>query len=179
MGVLYTLHWIDTGIVIQSGDVADVDRFPPIPEGAMITQGVEADPETERIEGGAAVPWDRPREEAELRSSIERERARRLSAGFDYDFGDERGVHRIGTTEADEHGWDKVTKLAQAYINGGLSSTQILIVTDTGPVMVTAAEWQMILIAAGVFQQPIYQASFVLQSLDPLPLDVENPEYWP
>ena len=34
------------------------------------------------------------------------ERARRLATGFDYDFGDERGIHHIGTTPEDKRGWD-------------------------------------------------------------------------
>lgn len=174
----YTLHWIDTGIVIQSGQVPRPDLYPSVPDGAMITEGIEANPETERVKDGKAVPYDRPRENEELFSAIERERGRRLAAGFDFDFKDSRGVHRIGTTDADERGWDKVTKLSTAYLLSGNPGVKIQIVTETGPVEVTAAEWQEILIAAGAFQQPIYALSFVLQTMTPIPQDVENPSYW-
>ncbi len=39
------------------------------------------------------------------------ERDRRLSLGFEYDFGNERGVHHIATTPEDMKGWDEVSKL--------------------------------------------------------------------
>lgn len=107
------------------------------------------------------------------------ERTRRLALGFDYDFGDERGVHRIGTTEADLAGWDEVSKAAQAAINLGAPSTQITVVTDTGPATVTAMEWQMILAAAGQARQPIWAASFVLQAMNPIPADYADDAYWP
>lgn len=176
--MLYTLHYIDTGYVIQSGDVPDVDCLPSVPDGAMITEGVAAIRGEERVINGVVVPHLEDREPETLLAAIERERARRLAGGFDYNFGDSRGVHRIGTNEADERGWDKVTKLASALIASGNSSVTISVVTDTGPVLVTAMEWQFILIAAGQFQQPIYAASFALQTMNPIPQDVENPEYW-
>lgn len=106
------------------------------------------------------------------------ERVRRLAAGFDYDFGDERGIHRIGTTPEDMLGWDEVTKCANALINVGSGSTGISIVTDTGFCMVTALEWQAILIAAMQFRQPIYAASFALQAMDPKPRDFADGTRW-
>lgn len=107
------------------------------------------------------------------------ERRRRLSLGFDYDFGDARGVHRIGTTEADMTGWDEVSKVASALIAVGMPSAPIDLVTDTGPVQVTATEWQMILVAAAQFRQPIWGASFVLQAMSPIPNDYVADAYWP
>lgn len=95
------------------------------------------------------------------------ERARRLAAGFDCDLG-ARGVHRISTTDADMRGWDEVTALASAYIARGDDGAEIAIVTDTSPVAVTALEWQDILVAAGVFRQPIWAASFTLQAMTPI-----------
>ena len=107
------------------------------------------------------------------------ERRIRLSAGFDYDFGDARGVHSIGTTDADMAGWDEVTKGANALINIGAGSTEINIATNTGACAVTAIEWQAILIAATQFRQPIYAASFALQAMDPIPSDyATNETYW-
>lgn len=106
------------------------------------------------------------------------ERERRLAAGFDYDFGDARGVHRIGTTGADMIGWDEVTKLANARIAMG-SAEPIAIVTDTGPAEVTPTEWQAVLLAASAFRQPIWAASFALQGMNPIPTDVADDQYWP
>lgn len=107
------------------------------------------------------------------------ERARRLSAGFDYDFGDGRGVHRIGTTPADMVGWDEVTKLASALAALGDTATTIPILTDSGQAEVTAIEWQQILVASAAFRQPIWMASFVLQAMEPIPADyATNEVYW-
>jgi hypothetical protein len=113
-------------------------------------------------------------------ADVIKERARRLALGFDYDFGDERGVHRIGTTDADMAGWDEVTKGAQAAINlGGGATTIIGIVTDTGPVDVTALEFQQILVAATAHRQPIWHASFALQAMTPIPADYTSDSHWP
>lgn len=106
------------------------------------------------------------------------ERARRLALGFDYDFGDGRGVHRIGQTDADLAGWTEVTTIAQARINKS-DSTPIGIVTDTGPTMVTPLEWQDVLEAAADFRQPIWTASFALQAMSPIPADFTDDSYWP
>lgn len=107
------------------------------------------------------------------------ERERRLALGFDYDFGDARGVHRIGTTAEDMVGWDEVTKVANAFVLAGLDTQAMTIVTDTGPAQVTAVEWQSVLIAAGTFRQPIWAASFALQAAPEIPDDLENDVYWP
>lgn len=176
--VKYTLYWRNTGVIIQSGDAANSDRFPAIPDGADILEGVEGDPETECVKNGALVLYQRHREHDELLGAIESERARRLAAGFDYDFQDERGVHRIGTTENDERGWDKVTRLANALIAAGKRNAELVIVTNTGSVTITPKEWQFVLIAAGQFEQPIYTASFALQAMKPIPQDVESDKYW-
>lgn len=112
------------------------------------------------------------------RDEVVVERERRLSLGFDYDFGDGRGVHRIGTSSHDMKGWDEVTKAANAMLALGDQSTTT-IVTETGSVQVTAIEWQRVLLAASAFRQPIWQASFALQAADPIPNDVTANELWP
>lgn len=106
------------------------------------------------------------------------ERARRLADGFDYDFGDARGVHHIGTTEADQVGWDEVTAIALARQATG-STTPITVVTDTGAANVTPLEWLAILEAAAAFRQPIWAASFSLQAIDPIPADYADNSRWP
>jgi hypothetical protein len=106
------------------------------------------------------------------------ERQRRLAAGFDYDFADARGVHTIGTTDADMSGWDEVSKAASALVALGLPDRAISIVTDTGPCVVTAIEWQSVLVAAMQFRQPIFAASFALQASDPIPQDYTDDVNW-
>ncbi|MBM2293103.1 hypothetical protein JQX09_13185 [Sulfitobacter pseudonitzschiae] len=119
-----------------------------------------------------------PMNEAQLFAAIVAERERRLAAGFDYDFGDARGVHHIGTTADDMTGWDEVTMGANAAIALGAGSSTFSIVTETGYVEVTALEWQSILVAATVFRQPIWGASFALQAMDPKPADITDNVLW-
>ena len=106
------------------------------------------------------------------------ERTRRLALGFDYNFNDVRGIHRIGTTEADMRGWDEVTTIANAAINLSLPNTVINVVTDTGPAAITALEWQSILLAAAAFRQPLWAKSFLLQAMSPIPSDFTSDSYW-
>lgn len=113
-----------------------------------------------------------------LPQDVVKERERRLALGFTYDFGGERGAHVIGTTEEDKKGWGEVSELAQAAINTGQQNAQIAIVTNTGPVVITALEWQSVLIAAGNFRQPIWAKSFALQAMNPIPGDYTNDSYW-
>lgn len=112
-------------------------------------------------------------------SDVIAERSRRLAQGFDFDFGDVRGVHRIGTTAEDRAGWQEVTDATGAMIALGNGSATLLIVTDTGPVEITASEWQQILVAAAAARQPIWQASFVLQQMEPIPRGFASDGYWP
>lgn len=89
-------------------------------------------------------------------------REQHLAAGFDYDFGDARGTHHIGTTPSDMTGWDEVTKGAAALVALGQGATSFAILTETGPVTVTALEWQAILAQATAIRQPIWHRSFAL-----------------
>lgn len=112
-------------------------------------------------------------------AAIVAERERRLAAGFDYDFGDVRGVHRLATSEPDMRGWDEVTKVANAMLALGDTTSAIGILTETGPADVTALEWQYVLVAAAAFRQPVWAASFALQAMEPMPDDVTDDRYWP
>jgi len=111
-------------------------------------------------------------------SQIVAERERRLSLGFDYDFQDVRGVHHIGTTPADMVGWREVIDYANALVDLGDTDTQIAIVTDTGPALVTAPEWQAVMLHAATVRQSIWAKSFVLQATSPIPSDYANDSYW-
>jgi hypothetical protein len=106
------------------------------------------------------------------------ERDRRLACGFDFDFGDPRGVHRIGTTKEDREGWDEVTTAAQTAVLLGEPGLEIQIKTDTGPTTVTAVEWLQVLAAAGTFRQPVWQAYFVLKGGE-IPADFADDSHWP
>lgn len=112
-------------------------------------------------------------------SRVIEERERRLCLGFSYNFGDSRGIHAIGTTSQDMVGWDEVTKAASALVSLGLGTQPINVVTDTGPVEVTATEWLQIILAATASRQPIWAASFVLQSMDPIPANYADNVWWP
>ena len=107
------------------------------------------------------------------------EREGRMALGFDYDFGDERGVHRIGTTEADLRSWDKLSKMASAAIALDMPDTPLGVTTDTGPTLLTAMEWQQVLLAWGLAHQPLFQASFDLQALQPFSVDHTDDQFWP
>lgn len=106
------------------------------------------------------------------------ERERRLALGFDYNFGDARGVHHIGTTEQDLKGWDEVSKYAGALIDAGQTSTQISIATNTGLCTVTPIEWRAIEIKSAEFRQPLWAASFALMASNPIPADYANDIHW-
>ena len=59
-------------------------------------------------------------------------------------------------------------------------TTPIAVVTDTGPIQVTPAEWQQVLLAAAAFGQPLWADSFALQAMNPIPTDhATNDAYWP
>lgn len=108
---------------------------------------------------------------------VQIECARRLALGFDYDFGDDRGVHRIATTKKDMEGWREVTDIAAARV-ATADETPIAILTETGAALVTPMEWQAVLKAAAAFRQPIWAASFALQNANPIPDDYAADEHW-
>jgi len=107
------------------------------------------------------------------------ERIRRLEQGFDYTFADSRGTHHFATTEEDMKGWSAVDASAGAFIDVGLPDQEIQLITGTGVVAVTAIEWKSVMVAAAIWQQPIWQSSFVLQSIDPIPSNYKDDEHWP
>jgi hypothetical protein len=124
------------------------------------------------------VPHPKPEDVPAISSGqVNTERDRRLALGFDYDFGDKRGVHHIGMTSRDLAGWDEVTKFAQALLNTGDEAGTITILTDTGPAEVTAAEWQQVMLAAAAMRQPIWAASFVLAAIEPIPADYRDDKH--
>ncbi|MEW6124972.1 MAG: hypothetical protein AB1698_20380, partial [Pseudomonadota bacterium] len=115
---------------------------------------------------------------APTKAHVYAERDRRLAGGFDFDFGDARGVHHFGTTVGDMVGWDEVSKLADV-MRRLASPGLIAIATETGRAQVTPAEWDAILLASAGMRQPIWQASFLLTALDPIPADYADDVHWP
>lgn len=164
----------------QSGNV--IDTYRTLPTRIMIpgTQRVLAmgDDLTGWTDGDHALVAHDIAAPAPTLGDIANERSRRLALGFNYDFGDSRGVHRIGTTDADLKGWDEVSTYAGALIDSGDITTHIAIVTDTGPCAVTAPEWRAIEIEAARFRQPLWAKSFALMASNPIPADFKNDSYW-
>ena len=60
----------------------------------------------------------------------------------------------------------------------GDAESTLLISTDTGPAYVSAPEWHAIVAHGATVQQPIWQASFVLQEMEPVPEDYADDKYW-
>lgn len=183
--IKFSVIYPDTGIIYTSGYCPDVSCLPDLsnreefPEGLLFKMGTMGKPETERFDGDDLVAYVPPETLDEVVSRIVRERQRRMALGFEFDFGDARGVHHIGTTEADMVGWRDVNDVAFKSMARGQTTKQIAIVTDTGPTIVTASEWLDVLDAAEAFRQPIWAASFALQAADPIPPDFANDSYWP
>jgi len=119
-----------------------------------------------------------PEPEPITKEQVITERSKRLQTGFNYDFGDERGTHLIQTTDQDMIGWDEVTKWAQSKVALNKLTDTKTILTGTGIANITSVEWFEIIEAADAFRGPIWQASFNLQVMDPIPLDYTNDSYW-
>ncbi len=99
----------------------------------------------------------------DLKRLVDAEREARLSVGFDFDFGDTRGVHRFGTTGRDRLGWSEVEGMATAAINAGQVSLPIAVRTDTGDLTIAAHEWPAVRLAGAVALQPVWQASWTIK----------------
>lgn len=143
--------------------------------------GPVGDEYTELVPASALDIWDGAAwvSPAPAQDSVETERDRRLAlASFTYDFGDDRGIHVIGTDEKDMKAWmDEVIPIAQARLALG-DATPINIVTNTGPVSVTPTEWMDIVNTGGAGRQAIWQYYFALIAMDPIPSDYQDDQYW-
>lgn len=130
--------------------------------------------------GYMLVPWEMepPPPSAE---DVIRERNRRLAVGFYYNFGTQLlpDVQHVGTTEQDMAGWGEVTTWANSQIALGDTTSTVQILTDNGQATVTALQWMGVINAASAFRQPIWQASFVLQAMNPIPTDYTDDKWWP
>lgn len=104
-----------------------------------------------------------PASEADLLAHVNIVRDQKLATGFDYDFNDGRGVHRIGTTEQDRRGWDEVKAIADAAMQAGSPTQAIEIRTDTGDTQIEAQEWPAIQLAAAQAFQPVWAASWAVK----------------
>lgn len=183
MAYVAIMSWTQDNRVAKMMDFATqgeaeshVSTFAGTYPSAFVTQSLAAplthwlvDPQAQTV--SVSVPFGTV-------AQIVTERERRMALGFDYDFGDARGVHRIGTTPADMVGWRDVIDYANALIDSGDTSTQINIMTDTGPTAVTAPEWQAIMLAAAAIRQNLWAKSFALQAMSPIPGDYANDNYW-
>lgn len=176
MATNYTVYDLQTHEIIQRLSHIPVDGLPEGQDwiaGSWDDRFYLVNPET-----GNPYLKPEPYSRDDLLKMIVRERARRFDLGFDFDFGDERGVHHIGTTDADMKGWRDVDTMAFKAMARGEPEKLIAIATDTGPVIVTASEWLDVLDHAESVRQPIWSRSFELQALDPIPQNVTDPSYW-
>ena len=158
-------------------ELETVGLFEPVDAGVESNKKILS-VSVQRLEGVVQYVYETEDKEVTVEDVIA-ERDSRLALGFDYDFGDERGVHRIGTTVEDKIGWSEVKDLADALIAVGDFETSIKIITNTGPVEVKALEWMNIILAASNFRQPVWQASFVLQTMSPIPQNFRDDSFWP
>lgn len=157
---------------------------PLIPAGCVVTAPPEI-PEG-KLARWIGTEWElidvaEPAPEAEPEAeewTLAQERDRRLAMGFSFDFGDERGVHIIGTTADDMRGWDEVSQICDLIRRGVIDQPAIGISTETGDVEITPAEWDLVVAAAAAFRQPVWQASFALANLDELPADFADDAWW-
>jgi hypothetical protein len=169
------LHPRDIEQKWTASELAAVGLFAPLDPGVPADKTVVGS-HVARVED--VVQWIYDLENSTVSVlELHAERDRRLGLGFDYDFGDARGVHHIDTTPADMIGWDEVSKLASALLALG-QTTPITIATGTGVTQVTPLEWQMVMLAAAAYRQPIWGASFIISAMDPLPTNFTNDAYW-
>lgn len=186
---LIDLSWTDPALGVQDAAWWPVeDKSQPL--GEFEVYGAETlTPDLERrvvVVVRDVVPMspedvDSIRQEinAERRAGVIEERSRRLALGFEFDFGDARGVQYIQTRPVDAEGWQQVDRWAAAMSGMGDATSTLLIVTGTGPVNVTAPEWHALVAYGSTVQQPIWQASFALRSMDPVPEDYADDKWWP
>lgn len=156
-------------------NIIEADEGFTLPDALLvIADGVEADIGW-LWNDGTPTP---PAAPAPSPEDVWAEKDRRWAFGFDYDFGDGRGVHHIATTRKDLEDWDKVSAAASAFIALGQPGATITIYTETGPATVTALEWQSVLVAAAAFFQAAIDAGAALVAMDPIPADYADDGWW-
>lgn len=158
-------YWPEHCTLVNPGDGAG-DRI------ETWSHPTDPQPAAAEIEAAKAAAAQRSRIAA-----VAAERDRRLALPIAHDFGDARGVHLFGQTEQDLKGWDEVTKAADVIRRKGLPRA-IAIATETGRCEVTPDEWDDVLLAATDARQPIWQASFALAAMDPVPDDFADDRWW-
>lgn len=135
----------------------------PWPEYPVLRQLVALDPEDWILEADLPEDEEPPPDASALKLYVDKLRDSKLGAGFDFDFGDARGVHRFGTTSRDRRGWDQVKALADAAMQAGFASLEIAVRTDSGDVTIAASEWPQIMLAGAQAFQPTWAASWAIK----------------
>ena len=173
--VIFTLYEAATGLIRCSGDCPTENELPEKPEGCEFLFGVAGNPETQQVgETGALVPWTRPLEPEELSAAINLERDRRIAAGRVFD-----GIHVTGRDR------DQLILLALKDTACDLKAAgitdAIIPFRDGQDVerMLTADEIINLADAGKAYVTAVYQASWALKAMDPIPQDIINDQYWP
>lgn len=109
---------------------------------------------------------------------VYRERDRRLALGYDFDFGDARGVHHFATDDENMKGWNKVTDWAGLQLIVGNTLDWVELDTDTGQVAVVPVEWVAIFQAMTTWQQTLYSAAPTIAAMTPIPGDYTDDARW-
>lgn len=114
------------------------------------------------------------RDQRELSIAANRERQRRIEAGKMID-----GVHVTGS-DRDQVNLIALKDTARDLAAAGVSAA-IIPFRDGANVehMLTPAQMMAIADAGKVYVTAIYQASWALKAMTPIPQDVENDQYWP
>lgn len=184
-------HPLDIEALWTDAELSGIGLFKPLDPDPIPEGKIEVSRSVELVYG--AVKWVIAYEDAPAPpppapitpDQVWAEKDRRWAFGFQYDFGDTRGVHRIATTPKDLEDWQKVTSIAGALVtlsqvtsNSALLATPIGIYTETGETTVTPIEWQQVLVAAAAFFQPTLDAAVALVATDPIPLDYTDDKHW-
>lgn len=172
----FTLWDAETGKITGRGAASLEEALANARNNIRVKLGVALDGNRYRIDPQTKDPI----ELAPVRTvaDVQAERDRRLNEGFVYDFKDKRGQHRIGASDSDWIGWQEVSAIATKALMRDKPKTVLDIVTDTGPLSVTADEWLDILDAIEAFRQPIVLAAFSLMVREPIPADLSNDTLW-
>lgn len=162
------------GEILETG----ISMAPVAAEGQVLYLGAECDPETQIFDIATGEPMARPSprllSQDELRIDINRERVRRTEVGKVID-----GVSVTGRDE-DIRNLTNLALGAQLRLAGGDGATETIF-RDGNNVdhplipMQLISLWQQ---SAG-YVSALYEASWALKAMDPIPQDVRADTWWP
>lgn len=170
----YTIFNTSTGEIVQSGTTANLNNL-PIPDGCEIWGDALA-PETYIFVDGRPIKRTsaRLKTQEELSAEINRERSRRVELGRDFS-----GIWLSGS-DRDQTNMLGIKDTARDLKAAGIDDS-VIPFKDGRNVehLLTAQEFIDLHNAGKQFVQAIYQASWALKKMEPIPQDVGDDKYWP